>query len=260
MASSQGTTVDIYVNVTGVESFPEPSDTVRVSDLGVFQGRVSLLQPGQALQYAISAVTQGGEGINGYMTIDAPCPPTVSVTPTCTAPDEPFDITFVADGFLPDTTIRVGIIVAPDGIVSDPQTTDGQGHLEYTMRGIGPLPAGTYQAAAVQNENATARIAASRGAVAAQTPIELPCVTPAISLDPNCAPAGSPPDHMAVRIAGHGFEYGPAVITWDVGGSDEEFHIDQIEDNGVFSVAGGSMAASAWQSHHRPRDPDLPQT
>ena len=38
-----------------------------------------------------------------------------------------------------------------------------------------------------------ARIAARRGAVAAQTPIELPCVTPAITLDPDCAPAGAPP-------------------------------------------------------------------
>ncbi len=260
-----GTTVDIYVNVTGVESFPEPSDTVQVSDLGVFQGRVSLLQPAESLQYAISAVTRGGEGINGSMTIDAPCPPTVSVSPTCGTPDAPFDLTFVVDGFLPDTTIRVGIIVAPDGIVSDPQTTDGQGHLEYTMRGIGPLPAGTYQAAAVQNENASARIAARRGAVAAQTPIELPCVTPAITLDPDCAPAGSPPDHMAVTIAGQGFEYGAAVITWDVGGSDEEFHIDQIADNGVFSVQvdpwqrsrGSRITVRVTQTFPRPEGSEL---
>ena len=38
-------------------------------------------------------------------------------------------------------------------IVSDPLTTDDRGHVEYTFTGVGPLPAGTYQAAAVEGSS-----------------------------------------------------------------------------------------------------------
>ena len=57
-----GTTVDLYVNVVGSESFPDPSDSSQVDDLGVFVGKVSLLLPGQSLSYSLSAVTRGASG------------------------------------------------------------------------------------------------------------------------------------------------------------------------------------------------------
>ena len=101
-----GTTVDLYVNVVGSESFPDPSDSSQVDDLGVFVGKVSLLLPGQSLSYSLSAVTRGASGPQAEATVVAPCPPTVEVTPTCTAPDAPFDISFVADGFTPGGSVR----------------------------------------------------------------------------------------------------------------------------------------------------------
>ena len=233
-----GTTVDLYVNVVGSESFPDPSDSSQVDDLGVFVGKVSLLLPGQSLSYSLSAVTRGASGPQAEATVVAPCPPTVEVTPTCTAPDAPFDISFVADGFTPGGSVRVGIYV-PSGttqIVSDPLTADDQGHVAYTFTGVGPLPAGTYQAAAVEGASRAALARSAGNAAVAQTPIELPCPAPEIALDPVCAPAGAPQDRYDVTVTGTGFAYGPAVLTWDVGGSDEEFPIDQVGDNGVFSV------------------------
>ncbi len=235
-----GSTVDVYINVSGVESFPEPSDTRTVDELGVFEGRVSLLRPGEPLEYVISGVTRGGEGINANVNIAAPCPPTLEVTPTCMAPDTPFDISFRAAGFSPGSTIRVGIIVPPDHpdlIVSDPLTVDGQGRLEYTFTGVGPLPAGRYQAAAVgaSGRNSIARLAVSNQAIA-QAPIEMPCGQPAIAVDPTCGAPGTPPDHYDVTVVGSGFRYGSGTLTWDVGGSNETFPIDQIDDSGTFSV------------------------
>ena len=59
----------------------------------------------------------------------------------CTAPDAPFDISFVADGFTPGGSVRVGIYV-PSGttqIVSDPLTADDQGHVAEVRLPTGHL-------------------------------------------------------------------------------------------------------------------------
>ena len=104
-----GSTVDIYVNVVGSESFPDPSDTRTVDDLGVFVGKVGLLLPGSSLTYVLTAVTRGQDGPQASEQIAAPCTPTVEVTPTCMAPDAPFDISFVADGFRAGGSVRVGL-------------------------------------------------------------------------------------------------------------------------------------------------------
>ena len=236
-----GSTVDIYVNVVGAESFPEPSDTRQVDDLGTFEGRISLYLPGDALTYLVSAVTRDADGPQAETRISSPCGPTLAVTPTCAAADSPFDISYVADGFSPGGNIYVGIIV-PDGtdqIVSDLLTADDQGHLEYTMNGVRPLPAGRYQAVALEVAGSvdSAVIArSSRRFAGAQAPFELPCPRPKIALDPDCAPAGGPQDRYDVIVTGTGFRYGPAVITWDADGSNEEFRVDQVNDNGLFSV------------------------
>ena len=234
------TTVDIYIHVTGVESFPEPTSTVQTDAFGAFETSVGLALPYESLEYVISAVTRGGEGINGNANIAAPCPPTVVVTPTCVAPDQPFDMSFVVDGFSPGGSIQVGLIV-PEGyalIVSDPLTADDNGHLEYSFSGVGPLPAGRYQAAAVEGagRNSMASIDNSN-VIVAQTPVELPCVEPQISVDPDCASVGAPQDTYAVTVSGAGFRYGEARVAWDVGGSEETFPIDQIGDDGTFSVS-----------------------
>ena len=233
-----GSTVDIYVNVVGSESFPDPSDTRTVDDLGVFVGSVALLLPGSSLTYVLTAVTRGQDSPQATTQVVAPCPPTVQVTPTCVAPDAPFDMVFVADGFSPGGLIQVGLYL-PSGlpsIVSGRLTTDHQGHVEYTFTGVGPLPAGTYQAAAVEGTDRAMLARINPRLAVAQTPIELPCPSPHITLDPNCAPAGGPQDSYDVGVAGTGFAYGSAVLTWDVGGSDEEFAIPDVGDDGVFSV------------------------
>lgn len=261
-----GTTVDIFVSVIGVESFPDPSDTRQVSELGTFLGRVSLPLPAASLEYVIGAVTQGGEGIDANVNVPAPCVPTLSVSPDCADPGGTFDMTFVADHFLPDAPIRVGVIPS-DGIVSDYLTTDSNGHLEYTMRGIGPLAEGTYQAAAEQGQQGSeTRIAVGRAATYAAAPIELPCPSPpSITLDPSCAPAGGPPAQMPVTITGSGFLGGYAVVTWDVGGSDEEFHVEQVNEDGTFTLqvspwqrsSGIRMTVRVTQTFPRPDGSDL---
>ncbi len=234
-----GTIVDIYVNVVGSESFPDPSDSPQVSDLGVFVGKVSLLLPGASLSYVLTASTRGASGPQAEATVVAPCPPTLVVTPTCSAPDQPFDLTFTADNFGHGGTVQVGIYVpGGDNIVSDPLTADDQGHLEYTMSGVGPLPAGTYQTAAIEGSEPAARARSIAPAYVAQAPIELPCPEPApdITLDPNCGPAGAPQDQYAVTVTGTGFGYGPADLIWDVSGSAEEFPIEQVAEDGTFSI------------------------
>jgi hypothetical protein len=233
-----GSTVDIYVNVVGSESFPDPSDTRKVDDLGVFVGKVSLSLPGASLTYVLTAVTRGQDAPQAEANVTAPCPPTVEVTPTCMAPDAPFDISFVADGFSPGGSVQVGLYLprSTTPVVSDPLTADADGHVEYTFTGVGPLPAGTYQAAAVEGSNRAIVARIATNGLVAQTPIELPCPTPEIALSPDCAPAGAPQDRYDVTVTGTGFAYGPAVLTWDVGGSEEEFRIEQVGDNGVFSI------------------------
>ena len=37
-------------------------------------------------------------------------------------------------------------------------------------------------------------------------------------------------------VAGTGWASAPAVLTWDVGGSDEEFQIREVGEDGVFSM------------------------
>ena len=112
-----GSTVDIYVNVVGSESFPDPSDTRTVDELGVFEGKIALSLPGSPLNYVLTAVTRGQDGPQATAQVDAPCPPTVEVTPTCVAPDAPFDMTFVADGFSPGGSVQVGLYL-PSGVTA----------------------------------------------------------------------------------------------------------------------------------------------
>jgi hypothetical protein len=234
-----GSTVDIYLSVEGSESFPDPSTTVRADDVGVFEGRIDVPLPSDRLTYVVYAATQG-DGPSADARVSSPCLPTLSVTPTCTAPDAPFDITFVADGFAPGGGVYVGIIV-PEGeeqIVSEPITADSAGRVEHTLRRIRPLPAGEYQAAAVASgEGAVIARSANTRLAIAQAAIELPCPSPSISLTPDCGPVGVPhQERYDVTVTGEGFAYGPAVITWDVGGSDEEFRIEEINDNGTFAI------------------------
>ena len=120
--------------------------------------------------------------------------------------------------------------------MSDPLTADDRGHVEFTFTGVGPLPAGTYQAAAVEGSNRAMIARINTNVAVAETPVELPCPTPRIALHPDCAPAGASQDRYDVTVSGTGFRYGSAVLTWDVGGSDEEFPIEEVGDNGVFSV------------------------
>ena len=253
-------TVDIYVNVVGSESFPDPSDTRTVDDLGVFEGKVDLLLPGSSLAYVLTAVTRGQDGPQATAQVDAPCPPTVEVTPTCVSPDSPFDMSFVADGFSPGGSIQVGLYL-PTGvtpIVSDPLTADDRGHVEYTFSDVGPVPAGTYQAAAVEGSSRAMIARSSSRGLVAQTPIELPCPTPRIALDPNCAPSGSPQDRYDITVAGTGWAYGPAVLTWDVGGSDEKFQIGRSATTASSACVSRSPAAWPGQSHQGARHPDVP--
>jgi hypothetical protein len=233
-----GTTVDIYVGTT-FESEQLPVARAQVGRLGTFEARVPVFLPGQGTTgIPIAAVTVGQEGPVARVELETPCRPTLRVSPACADADQPFDLTFDAEGFRPDTEIQVGIVVEPNGIVSEPLTTDGNGRLEFTFEGIGPLPAGVYQAAAVQGAGgARMRIAASavRQLIAA-TPIELPCPEPVISLTPDCGRVGAPQDRYAVTVTGSGFLPGPLTITWDVGGSEEEFPTRIGNEAGTFEA------------------------
>lgn len=234
-----GSTVSLYVG----ESFDRgqtPVAEARVDGVGRFRVTVPVTLPIEPTEIPVAA-SSPNDGPSASLSLRAPCPPTLVVTPTCTAPDAPFDLDFAADGFLPDTEIYVGVVLPDDSdqppIVSDALTTDGRGRLRYRMEDIPALPAGVYQAAAVQGAGDMARIAASRNPYIAATPIELPCPEPPrIALTPDCGPAGRPQDRYDVTIQGVGFLYGPATVTWDVGGSEEEFPIRLVGDDGVFQV------------------------
>lgn len=234
-----GDSVSMYVG----ESFDggqQPVAEARVDGVGHFRVTVPVTLPLEPTAIAVAA-SSPNDGPSATLDLAAPCPPTLVVTPTCAGPDAPFDLDFAADGFLPDTQIYVGIVLPDDAqqppIVSDALTTDGRGRLRYRMQDIAALPAGVYQAAAVQGGSDMARIAATRDPYIAATPIELPCPeAPRISLTPDCGPAGRPEDRYDVTIQGVGFLYGPATVTWDVGGSEEEFPIRLVGDDGVLQV------------------------
>ena len=234
-----GSTVDIYLSVEGSESFPSPSASLGVDDVGVFDGSIEVFLPSGRLTYLVYATTQNDGGPSAEARLDAPCRPTLVVTPTCATPDAPFDVSFVADGFSPGSGVYLGIIV-PEGeeqILSEPVVADSGGHVEYTLTGIRPLPPGEYQAVAASSDTGVKARSSSIRLAIAQAAIELPCPSPEIALTPDCAPEGIPHgERYAVTVSGRGFSYGPAAITWDVGGSDEEFRIDEIGDDGSFAI------------------------
>ncbi len=237
-----GSTVEIYVGQS-FDAGQLPVGQALVDEVGRFDARVPVILPFEATEIPIAASTSG-DGPSASLTLQAPCPPTLVVTPTCVAPDATFDLDFSVSGFQPDTETYVGLVLPEDfdpdqaPIVSDALTTDGEGRLRYRMEGIAALPADVYQAAAVQGSGSMARIAAAaRNPWIAATPIELPCPEPPrIVLAPDCAPAGRPQDRYDVTITGVGFLYGPATVTWDVGGSEEEFPIRLVGDDGVLET------------------------
>jgi hypothetical protein len=216
----------------------QPVGSADVNELGVF--RTSVAVPSQAADGGIRVLAgESDVGPNAEGFIQVPCLPSLQVDPTCAAPGQPFDLTFVATGFQPDTEIRVGLTGPPDAdIISDPLTTDGDGRLEYTFPGIGPIPEGFYYGAAVQGiagGQSMAR-AAVRNPWIAATPFELPCPErPTLTLTPDCAPAGSPQDRYDVSVRGTGFEGGDVTITWDTGGSEETFRA-QVGEDGSFET------------------------
>ena len=229
-----GTTVPIRLN-----SFEDqPVGSAAVDALGTFRASVSVPLPAESTAVrVIVGESEGGRWADDH--IQVPCLPSLQLDPTCAAPGEPFDLTFIATGFQPDTEIRVGLVVPPDGdIISEPQTTDGDGRLEYTFQGMGPIPEGIYYAAAVQGiaGGQTMARAAARNPWIAAAAFELPCPDrPTLSLTPDCGPTGSPQDRYDVTVQGTGFESGPVTLTWDTGGSDETFEAQAGED-GTFAV------------------------
>jgi len=214
-----------------------PAAVAQVDDLGVFRVSVQLAVPVEGPGIAVLVGDPGGVTAETYLQV--PCLPTLQVDPTCADPGQTFDVTFSAANFQPDTQIRVGLVVPPDGdFVSDPLTTDGDGRLEYTYRGVGPVPEGTYYAAAVQGVGGgqTMARAAVRNPWVAAAPFEVPCPErPTLTLDPDCGRTGSPQDRYAVTVRGTGFEPGEATITWDTGGSDETF-LAQVGEDGTFEA------------------------
>lgn len=216
----------------------QPVGVADVDAVGTF--RLTVLVPLPAEGTSIRVVAGDPDrGPWAEGSIQVPCLPTLRLDPTCASPGETFDLTFVATGFQPDTEIRVGLAGPPGGdIVSDPLTTDGGGRLEFTYRGLGPIPEGFYYGAAVQGvgDGQSMARAAVRNPWIAAAPFELPCPDrPTLTLDPDCGPTGSPQDRYAVTVGGTGFEPGPVTLTWDTGGSDETFEVRAGED-GTFAV------------------------
>lgn len=214
-----------------------PVAIARVDELGVFQVPFDVTLPAETTGIEVLAGDRDGRSADAY--VQVPCLPSLQVDPTCARPGGTFDLTFTATGFQPDTEIRVGLVVPPDGdMVSDPLTTDGTGRLEYTYRDLGPVPEGVYYAAAVQGIGGgqTMARAALRNPWIASTPIELPCPDrPTLTVTPDCAPAGRPQDRYDVAVRGTGFLSGSVSITWDTGGSRETFQAEVGRD-GTFDA------------------------
>jgi hypothetical protein len=215
----------------------QPVAVADVDAVGVFRASIQVPLAAEATSVRVLAGDPGG--IAAEASLQVPCLPALQIDPTCADPGQPFDLTFVATGFQPDTEIRVGLVVPPDGdIISDPLTTDGDGRLEFTYRDLGPIPEGIYYAAAVQalGGGQTIARAAVRNPWIAAAPVELPCPErPTLALDPDCGPTGSPQDRYDVTVRGSGFEPGSVVITWDTGGSDETFQA-RVARDGTFEA------------------------
>lgn len=228
-----GSQVPVWLDSRG----GEPIAVADVDRLGVFEVTVSVTLPAETVGIRVLAGDRRGPSADAF--IQVPCLPSLQVEATCAAPGETFDLTFTATGFQPDTEIRVGLVVPPDGdMVSDPLTTDGTGRLEYTFRDLGPLPEGISYAAAVQGIGGGQSMAraAVRNPWIASTPIEVPCPDrPTLTLTPDCGPPGRPQDRYVVAVRGTGFLSGSVTLTWDTGGSNETFVVDVGRD-GTFDT------------------------
>ena len=215
----------------------EPIAFADADDLGAFRVSVPVPLPAEPTGGPVFAgEPDGGPMAEAYL--QAPCLPALTVDPTCTGPGGSLDLAFVATGFQPDTEIRVGLAVPDREIVSDPLTTDGDGRLEYTFQGIEALPEGFHYAVAAQGlgDGQTMARAAARNPWIAAAPFEVPCPDrPTLTLDPECAPAGSPQDRYDVTVLGAGFEPGEVTITWDTAGSNETFRA-QVGEDGSFAT------------------------
>jgi hypothetical protein len=184
--------------------------------------------------YDVAITQQNDSPILHYThaTFTVPCPPpeTVTLNPTCAAPQfagdqqQTFELQVGGVGFQPNVPII--ITFDPDGLSGPtytPETTqtnaDGTGAFAAKLNVLA-RPAGTYRISVAQNVGGQL----IEGSV---PPFSVPCKPPSpriTAVKPNCGDdAAVNPAQYAINITGRGFIPGQVQLVFDVDGSAETF-------------------------------------
>jgi hypothetical protein len=198
-----GQTLRIDFDPQASTEAPPPVATVTVSDFGSFDQPISVVLPPRLGPFAVVATDTANSDFVVRTQFDAPCQARISVTPNCgpavdPPTDEVYDVRVDGTdwGLGIDVTVRFEVNGQPLGEAVT-ATPDGAGAFSVPLR-QSALPAGTYQ------------VHATQPAIEGQGPEAFvdffaPCPTPQLSIDPDCAPAGSPPDRYQLSASGSDF-------------------------------------------------------
>jgi hypothetical protein len=202
-------------------------ETIPVSDLGTFDTPLTVFWPVAEGTYLVTASTRGG-GPTGTAILLVPCQPTLTLETDCNAQSDgasPGSVRMTGSGFGAGAVVEVSLSGPGVQRLLGTVVTDRDGAFELESTALDDL-AGTYRLLADQPGSKQQAVAY----------LESPCSLARVEVQPDCAPAGSPPTRMPMSVEASGLHAGTtALVIFDARASHEVW-LARVARDGTISM------------------------